>query len=241
MELQLRKALIYRVMDANDNRLQVQILPEMYGIPEEEMDNLPIYPMLQKGTMITGTSILEDKEHAEYVMVLTSKDYQVGYILCKMNDFGSGIADEKFGYSYGYKSIKNFLAGRRVLPSDFDYKNLVVDTFVSTDDGGFFRGYNRKTGDWFLINASGSMITVQQQDIFMRVGSPAPSPSIGPVAFSMIHLTSNKMLLKAPNIEFDCGSLILGKHGLKLGGVASMSPVIGSNGTNVQPISNISV
>jgi hypothetical protein len=245
-EFIIRKAKIYQIMGTedrsyNDNRLQVQPMPEFFGIIDEEMDNLPIFPMFTKGSMITGISYKEDKEKAEYVTCLCNRDFSVGYILGLANDAGSGIREEKFGNSYGYNNIKTFLAQRQVLPKSFEYKDLVVITFFESDQGGMLNCYNRKTGDWVLLNSAGSILTVQQENIFMRVGSPANPPTSGPVGFSMIHMTGDKILIKSPNVEIDANDLVLGKHSLYLCGTLTQGPIIGRNGVAAQPIDNIHV
>jgi hypothetical protein len=245
-EFIIRKAKIYQIMGEsdrgyNDNRLQVQPLPEFFGLAEEELDNLPIYPMFNKGTMITGTSIKEDKKKADYVMCICNRDFSIGYVLGLANDAGSGLKDEKFKDSYGYNNVKTFLAQRRVLPDNFDYKNLIVTTFFESDQGGMINCYNRKTGDWVLLNSAGAILTVQQENIFMRVGSPANPPASGPVGFSMIHMTSDKILIKSPNVEIDANDLVLGKHNLTLCGTLTQGPIIGRNGVPSIPIDNIHV
>lgn len=240
-EFIIRKAKIYKVMGENDDRLQVQPLPEFMGLNSEELENLPIFPMLEKGTMITGDSVVENKEKAEHVIVICNKDFSIGYILCKANQFHYGTKEEKFPSSYNYKSLKEFLINRKVLPDNFEYQNLIITQFFGTDKGGMFQGYNRKTGDWFLVNSSGTVLTVQQKDIFMRVGSPPEKPELGPVGFSMLHLTPDRIFMKSPNIEIDAQDLVLGKHGLKLVGTLSSSPIIGRNGIPAMGIPEIHV
>jgi hypothetical protein len=244
-ELVIRKAKIYKVLGPNDDRLQVQPMPEFMGINKEEMENLPCYPMFNKGEVITGDSIKDlkkdNKVKPEFVICLCTRDFSVGYVLGKPNIFGSGVKEEAFPDSYKWEDIRNFLVQRTACPEDFEYKNLMVTTFFATDKGGMINCYNRKTGDWVLLNTTGSIITVQQKEIYMRVGSPPNPVSSGPVGFSSIKMTGDKIFIKAPNIEFDYNDLVLGHDGLVLGGLLTQGPVIGRNGVSITPISNIHV
>jgi hypothetical protein len=254
-ELVIRKAKIHKIMGPGDDRLQVQPMPEFMKIPSEEKDNLPIYPMFIKGTMITGNSVSDDKspitsvtqssseeEHeVDCVWCLCTRDFSVGYVLGQANLFGSGIKDEVYEDSYSWEDVRTFLAQRQALPEDFDYKNLIVTTFFATDQGGMIDCYNRKTGDWVHLNTTGAIITVQQKQIYMRVGSPPNPVSSGPVGFSMIKMTGDKIHMKAPNIELEANDLVLGHHALNLGALLTQGPVIGRNGVAVVPISNIHV
>lgn len=241
-ELFIRKAKIYKILGPNDDRLQVQPLPEFMGIKDEELENLPIWPMFHKGTMITGDSIKDHSdETAEFVWCLCTRDFSVGYILGKVNNFGSGIKEEKFPDSYSWKDVKTFLQQRQACPLDFDYKNLIVVTFFASDKGGLINCYNRKTGDWVLLNTTGSVLTVQQKEIYMRVGSPPNPVSSGPVGFSMIRLTGDKIHMKSPNIELECNDLVLGHNSMNLVGTLTQGPIIGRNGVSGIPVPTIHV
>jgi hypothetical protein len=238
-DLHLSKATIYKVLGVGNDRLQVLPLA-LEGIEEDEMKNLPRYPHLIKGCVLTGKSIKADgKENADKVWIVSTPDFQVGYIVGKCNSFGENT-DSKWPYSYNYKAVKDFLHGRSALPDDFKYEHLDVIRMVMTDDGGMIELVNNRNGDWVLMNTSGSTITVQQKKIYLRVGTPPNPVSTGPVGFSAITMTPDKIHMKAPNIELDGKQLTLGHHNLELaalpGGVC-----IGKNGVSAQTISNIHV
>lgn len=237
-EFVIRKAKIYRCLGPNDDRLQLQVLPELQNIDDEEMDDLPKYPPFFQGQVITGLSYKEDGDKAEYVWVICTPDLIVGYILGKANIFGE--SDKKYEYSYNYSSIKSFIQQRKALPDDFDYNHIQIVNWVATDTGGMIQCYNYITGDWVLLNTSGSIITVQQKRIYMRVGSPPDPISAGPVGFSSVEMTPDKFFVKSTTIELDSKMLILGKHGLQLGALAGMAPS-NDNGVPVVPIPNILV
>jgi hypothetical protein len=247
-ELVIRKARIYKIMGPEDDRLQVQPLPEFMKLNDDEWDNLPIYPMFFKGEVITGEAIKsdpkangtptkEDKEKADCVWLMCTRDFTVGYVLSRCNIFGSGKKDEKFKDSYNWKEVKSFLHQRQSLPDDFDYKNLIVNSF----DKNHINCYNRTTGDWVLMNAAGSILTVQQKKIYMCVGSPPDPVESGPNGFSFLSMEPDRTVLHSANIEFNYNDLWLGKNSMCLGAVLTRGPVIGRNGVSVNPIPNIHV
>jgi len=235
-EMVIRKAKIYKCMGAGNDKLKVQVLPELQDIDDEELEDLPEYPPFIKGTVVTGKSHVNDGKEAEFVWVLCTPDLQVGYVLGKANVFGE--PNKKFADSYSYPDIKKYIEQRRAAPDDFSYNNMVVVQWVSTDKGGMIQCYNYLTGDWILLNTSGSVITVQQQRIYMRVGTPADPPSA--VAHSSFTMTPDQIHMKAPNIEVDAQQLVLGKHNLRLAGLIGAAPAA-DNGVPVIATSNIYV
>jgi len=237
-ELVFRKAKIYKCLGPKDDRLQVQILPELQGIPEDEMDNLPKYPPFQKGNVITGKDHINDGDKAEFVWCVCTPDLQVGYIMCKANIFS--VSTEKYPDSYSYSDIKAFCTARRALPNDFDYNHLDIVKWYNTDKGGSLECYNYLTGDWILLNTSGSMIAVLQQQIYLRTGTPPSPQKSGPVSFSAIRLTPDKIHLKSINIELDAQDVILAHHGLYCGGILGVIPSV-DNGVPVMPVTKIHV
>jgi len=237
-ELVVRKAKIYKVLGPNDDRLQVQVLPELQSIPDNEMDDLPKYPPFIKGHVVTGKSHVKYGKEAEFVWVFCTADLQVGYILGKANRFEKST--QRFNDSYSYRDIKSFISARRALPSDFDYEHLDVVHWVSTDKGGMIQCYNYLTGDWVLLNTSGAILTVQQKMIYLRVGTPPFPPKLGPVAFSAITLTPDKIHFKAPNIEFDAIDLILAHNGFSATGILGQVPSA-DNGVPVIPVRNVHI
>jgi hypothetical protein len=233
-EMVVRKAKIYKVCGPLDDRLQVQILPELQNIPTDEMDDLPKYPPFIKGNVVTGKSHKEDGDKAEFVWVICTPDLQVGYVLGKANIFGDPT--KKYPESYSWKDVKTFLRERRALPSDFDYKHVIIRNWVASDKGGLIEFYNYLTGDWGIINTSGSILTVQQKQIYIRVGTPGAGAR---AAFSAITLTADRTHIKTPNFEVDADDSVLGHHNLNALGTVSSGVLIGKNGVSAQSISNI--
>jgi hypothetical protein len=234
-EMVFRRAKIYKVLGPKDDRLQVQVLPELMGIEDSEMDDLPKYPPFIKGTVITGKSHKDDGDKAEYVWVLCTPDLQMGYILGKANTFGDTA--KKYPDSYSWSDVKSFLRERRALPEDFDYKHLTVINWVISDKGGFINCFNYLTGDYVLLNTSGTIFTMQQKRLYMRVGTPKAGG--GKTAFSAITMTTDKIHFKSPNIEFDAEDLVLAHNGLNGFGTASAGVLIGKNGISGNSVRNV--
>jgi len=239
-EMRVCRANIYEVLGPKDDRLKVRPLPYFANIDKEEEKNLPNYPPFFRGQVITGKSEKKDGTKAEQVWIACTPDFQLGYVLGKASAFGENTKS-RYAWSYDYNKVKQFLHQRRALPSDFSYENLDVIRWYASDRGGMIELVNHKTGDWVLMNSSGSVVTVQQKKIYLRVGTPPDPVSSGPVAFSMISMTPDKIHMKSPNVEIDAKDLVLGHHGLNLVGTGTMAPICGTNGTSAQAILNIHV
>jgi hypothetical protein len=233
-ELVVRKARIYKILGPKDDRVQLEVMPECMGIEDSEKDHLPKYPPFFKGTVITGKSFKEDGDEADYVWVLCTPDLQIGYILGPANIFGDPTV--KYKDSYSWNDIKKFLRERQALPDDFDYKHIRITNWVASDKGGLIEFYNYLTGDSGIINTSGSIITLQQKRIYMRVGTPNKGSRS---AFSAITMTADRVLIKSPNFELDADQVILGHHNLNALGTATSSVLIGKNGVSANAVREI--
>lgn len=232
-ELVIRKAKVHKILGPKDDRLQVQVLPELAGIPDEEKDNLPKYPPLFAGTY-------NPVDEGSLVLVVCTPDCMQGYILGEPQIF-SDTPKYVQGTAYDYKKIKQYLQQRQACPNDFEYEDIAIVTCTMSDRGGIVEGYNKKTGDWFLMNSAGAVITVQQDKIYFRVGTPPNPISAGPAGFSSIKMTTDTTEIKTPNFVVDAQTLTLGHHGMKLAGMVTETPCIGKNLVPVEAISNISV
>lgn len=228
---QLRKAKIVEILGPNDDRIRVRVLGLNTGV--EDKDNLPCFFPFYQGTCIPG-------DVDDTIWVVCTSDCQQGYYLGTASIFSLDKNNIK-NVSYSYNNLNKFLKERKICPDDFDYKNIVIDKCVMSENGGIIEGYNRKTGDWFLINSTGAMITVQQQCIYMRVGSPPDPITSGPVGFSSIEMRTDSIDIKTPNFNVDADKIVLGHHGLNLAAMSTSSPSVGQNGIPVIKIDNISV
>jgi hypothetical protein len=233
-ELVIRKAKIYKILGPKDDRVQCIVLPECMSIKDDEMDNLPKYPPFIKGTVITGKSKKDDGDEADFVWVLCTPDLQIGYVLGPANIFGDPT--KKYKDSYSWTDIKSFLRERRALPDDFDYKHIRITNWFASDKGGLLEFYNYLTGDLGIINTSGSIFTLQQKKMYLRVGTPS---SGGRSAFSAITLTADRVHIKSPNFELDCDQVLLAHNNLNALGTVSSSVLIGKNGISANAVMNV--
>lgn len=229
--LQLRKAKIVELMKDDDNRIRVRVLG--LNSNAEDKDNLPCFFPFFQGTYTPG-------DEGDVIWVVCTRDCQQGYYLGQMPIFTSNKSYIS-KTAYGYKQIKKFLQQRKACPKDFSYKNIVIDKCTMSKEGGIVEGYNRKTGDWFLINSTGSIITVQQGRVYIRVGSPANPISSGPTGFSSIEMMTDQVEVKTPNFIVNADKVVLGHHGLNLAGMVTDSPCVGMNNVPVMKVDNISV
>ena len=239
-ELKIYKANIYKILGTGDDRLQVRILPYMMDIPNSELDNLPKYPPFIKGRVIVGNSEVADgKDKADRVYVACTPDFGFGFILGIANEF-EGNTKSQFTGSYSYHNLSSFLAQRGAKPSDFDYENIDVEINDQGDGtGGIMEFHNRKTGDFFIVNTSGTFFTVQRDQIIMRVGSPPELPG-GSNIFSQIKMTSTNVEVSTKVFDVSATNIILGHHGTYLLSTNSLVPFF-LNGLVLMPIQTIAV
>lgn len=237
-ELVFRKARIYDRMKTGDDRLRVQLVPEQLDVPSNELDDLPVFPMFYRGTYITGKTVKEDGDSADYVWVVCTPDAQVGFILGLANQFED--PNRKYSLSYGYSDIKSFLKERSVDTTDFNYEDLhIIEWFYTKGKGGLLVASNRKTGDFLILNTSGTIFSMQQKKIYMRVGSPSPGGTGS--GFSSLTITASAFKVQTPSFEVDAQNMTLGRHGMCLAAAPSPAPIIGKNGVVYEGISTIQV
>jgi hypothetical protein len=243
------KCALYDVLGPNDDRLRVRILPYMMDIDETELDDLPAYPPFFRGQVVTGITEIEyGKEKCDVLWCIATPDFQTGFILGKANAFGANTK-QKYPYSYNFGEIKKYLDNRHATPDDFDYEHIVIRLKTGSEDylsdkeaeaykdpknkgksqgslpaGGVIELYNYLTGDYVLLNTSGSVLCVMQHQIYIRVGTPSASGG-GGSTFSAIKLTADEINLKAPRIFLDGKKVMLGSAGLNVLGTISSSPV----------------
>lgn len=230
---QLRRAKIVELLGDKDNRIRVRVLGLNTGVSDDDKENLPCFFPFFQGTYIPG-------DVDDLTWVVCTPDCQQGYYLGQMPIFSNQTKYINQS-AYGYAKIKQFLTQRKACPSDFEYENIVIDKCVQSKKGGIVEGYNRKTGDWFLLNSTGAVITVQQGRIYLRVGSPADPLSAGPTGFSTMEMTTDQVEFKTTNFIVNAEKVTLGHHGMKLAGMITESPCVGMNNIPVIKVDNISV
>lgn len=238
-ELYVYKAKIYDNCRDGDDRLQVRILPYMAAIPDTDLVNLPRYPPFFKGQVIRGFTEKDDGvDKASLVFVIANSDFTFGYVMGLANSFPGPAKDDLFLESYNFSRIKSFLTQRGINTSSFNYKDIVVQTLTNSDQGGLIEMYNFRTGEKFIVNKSGTCIVMNQNKIYLRVGSPAETGSSP--TFSKIEMTPADISMKANLINIDGKMIKLGSHGNFLAGFGGILPV-SVDGQIIQPIMNVLV
>jgi len=240
-DLKLYKARIYSCGKDGDDRVQVRVLPYMADYETSECGDLPRYPALFKGQVITGYSELEPNPKtnmADEVFIVATSDWTVGYVLGLANKFHDCSATP-YPESYGFLNVQNYLSTRGL--DAIDYEDIYVDMWNNTKDGGFLIMHNFKKGDVYIINASGTCFVMQADKIYLRVGSPNGTSEGGNNnAFSTATITNTAISFKTKLFDVDAENVVLGHHGLKLLATLADAAVTQTyNGMNLMPLENI--
>ena len=191
--------------------------------------------------MITGyTEYDKGIKEASRVYVLATSDFTVGYILGLANEF-EGNTEAKFKESNHWRKIKSFLSQRSIKPDDFEYCDIQIVTRTSEkDSGGLLILYNFRTGDYFIINQSGTFLTIQSNRIVMRVGSPG-SPGED-VNFSQIKMTGERIEIITPTLDITSPEVFLGHSGAYVAATNAPEGVaVGVDGVTFGSITTIHV
>ena len=83
-EFRLYKARAYANCEEGDDRIQVRVLPYMSMIASTELDNLPKYAPLIKGS-VPKVNTEKDDQLGDMLWVVAIPDFTVGYILGPAN------------------------------------------------------------------------------------------------------------------------------------------------------------
>lgn len=241
MELKLYRARIYDNGKDGDDRIQVRIIPYMIDYEDSECGDLPRYPALFKGHVFNGYTERNPNpltKKADEVFVLSTNDWTYGYVVGYANMFYN-CSSTPYQDSYGFMNIQSYLSTRGL--DAIDYDSIVVDNWLNTDEGGYIEFHNFKTGDKYIINASGNCFAILSDRIYIRAGSPNGTKNGGNGnPFSTIAMTNTDVTIKTKNFSIDAEKVSLGKHGhYLLGTVSSLSTAY--NGVNLQPIKDITV
>lgn len=248
MGLHIYRARVHALGDVNDDRLQVRIMPYMADYPDTESDNLPRYPCMFKGTVINCFTELnpnKDTGLPDWVFVAATEDFTVGYVIGVANQFYTSN-DTPYVDSYGYKYIQNFISSRGLDTSFVNYDEMVVEKWITTQDGGMIEMYNYKTGEKYLINSSGTCIIMQFDRIYMRVGNPTGIDNNGlkkistSGKFSQIEMTATSIDFKTDLFNVDAKNVVLGHHGLSVVGTTA-GTAISVEGVDFNPIETITI
>jgi hypothetical protein len=235
-QLQIYKARIVSKPEPGDDRLQVRIIPHMVDIPEKDL--LPTWPPFFRGQVIVGKTEAIDQKNADYVWCAALPDFSVGFILGLANTYEG---QDKYAHSYNYKDLVQSLMKRGVVSSTMNYKDLYVQYW--TDD--YLEMVNFRTGDKFIIQSNGNMIVMEQNQIYLRVGSgdsseTADNPNAAVPPFSAIRMSRKEISIATPHLRVRASQITLGDKGLNVLGSASPIP-IHAEGATIHPQTSIKV
>lgn len=228
--LYLTKARVVSCNEPGKDSLQVRILPNQISVEDNSL--LPWYAPLIKGQVIKCKSeIIDGKENAESVWVVTNDEFNTGYVLDVCNEQASTIDGDMVG-SIDYKSLFSHVSRLGLNTDKFKYEDLKVIFSSFTEDGGVIELYNFRTGDLFIINSSGAALALNQEMAVLRVGSPEGKRSI-------ISLTPGEINIKANHIHLDGQTVTIGHHGMKVAMLPEGAQAIAVNGQAILAAENI--
>lgn len=243
LDLHLYRARVHDVGSIGDDRLQVRIMPYMADYPDTDVENLPRYPSMFKGTVFSCWTELNpspDTGLPDWVFVAATEDFTVGYVIGIANQFYA-CNDTPFVDSYGYSYVQNFISGRGLDTSYVNYDEMVIEKWVAeSKSGGFVEMYNYKTGEKYYINASGTCFIIQYDKIYMRVGSPSGAKDANTTKFSQMEMDAGSINFKTDLFNVDAKNVVLGHHGLNVVGTTA-STGISVEGVDFNPNTRITI
>lgn len=233
-EFHIYKARAYATCGEGDDRLQVRVLPYMLDIAEDELDNLPKYAPLIRGTCIqvdtekeslTGTGTL--------LWVMALPDFTFGYVIGEANAY-EGPGDSKLVDSWPFKEISDLLNKYDATTSNFEYKNIVVE--IRNDSGTYMEFHNTKSGEKWMMTCQGDLIHMQPGKVIVQASAGVERGADR----SNIVLEPKCITVNTASFIVNAKKILLGKHNHKLLGTIGMTPV-SCDGMNLKPIENIYV
>ena len=236
-ELRIYRARIVSKPDPGDDRLQVRPVPYMADIQETNL--LPYYPPFFKGQVIVGKSEDRDQKAADYVWIAALPDFTMGFVLGLANAYESSDPAAKFSQSYDFTALNTGMANRGLIPTYLDYKNLYVQYW--TDN--YLEMVDFRHGDKYIIQSNGTMIVMEMNQIYLRVGSGStqeaidnPNASVPP--FSAIRMSREEMDIVTPRLVIRAGEIKFGDKQLYLLGSSSPTPIF-VEGATLHPQAHI--
>ena len=240
-ELKFRRGAIYSNNKIGSDVLTIRILPDMVGWKKED---LPKYPMFNPTQLIKGVSEEDTKDptKATQVWVICTDDFKIGFVMAEsMEEYDTSV--KKILEPYNYKQLFTHVRRQNLNTNSFDYAELKVlfnnQSFVNlyNDKGISSKGgvatatamdvINVRTGERWYMMQSGTAISIFQNQIYLRVGSPNKKSST-------ISMTPNKIEIVANEISiYGRKKTALGKHGFKVCGILGAptavdgSPIVG--------------
>lgn len=240
LDLKVYRARVHDVGKETDDRIQVRIIPDMVDYPNTDDDNLPRYPMFIRGQVLTCYTELNPNPKTtqpDMVFVFATSDFTVGYVIGLANMFYTSNPSTPYQDSYGYSYIEDFISTKGLDTTYINYDGIVVDNWYQTNDGGMIQMHNYKSGDWYLLNSSGTCLIVHQKGIYIRVGNPKHEDGVSN-PYSQVEVSEDSVTIKTEIFNVDAKKVVLGHRGLNmLGSIASSS--WGTEGCDIHPITSV--
>jgi len=233
--LRLYRARIVSKPDVNDDRLQVRVIPHMLRIEETEL--LPKWPPFYKGQVIVGRSEQEveaagdPRIKPEYVWVAALPDFTLGFVLGLANSF---FTEEVFPDSYNYTDIIAGLKLSGAVSQDIDYKNVMVQ-FWNED---YIEMVNTKTGEKYIVNSSGTMVTITRNQVYVQVGARNSTNEQDKNKWSGLRVTRGEIGITTDHLRIRANRITLGDSNLNLLATSATSAVT-TAGIDLQPLTKV--
>lgn len=240
-QLFIKQAVIYDNMNINSDMLKVRVLPEMIGYNEKD---LPNYSCFNPQTVIKGVSEKDagSVDKATKIWVACTQDMLVGWVMMEAND-QYAPEDTSAANPWGFGKFKEQLLRCHLNVNSAEYSELKV-LFNNSKNVSLYQQagigsskpatavgldvVNVRTGERFFMLQSGTTFALQQDSIYMRVGSPDADVSFFHMTPNNIELTANQVVL------YGREKTSLGKHGFQVVGMLGAPTAI--DGSPLVPI-----
>lgn len=244
-QLFFRRAIIYDNMNAKSDMLRVRPIPDMVGFPE---DDLPLYSSFNPTTLVKGVSEKDTGsiDKATQIWIICTDDYKVGWVFGEANQ-QYAPETKKVDDPWAFNALKTHVLRQHLKESGAKYTELKIlfsnARFVNAYDSAGIDDnpstavgldvVNVRTGERWMMLQSGTSISLTQNEICLRVGSPDNSPSFLKIKPSGIEMTSDSIAIWGRN------ATSLGKHGMRIAGM--LGAPTGLDGSPLVPFPDLTV
>ena len=247
-QLFFRRAVIYDNMKIGSDMIRVRPLPDFMGFAEQD---LPYFAPFNPSQVIKGVSEKQtgDIKKATQVWLLCTDDYKVGWIFSEASQ-QYATSQTKVDAAWAFNAFKTHILRQHLKTKGVNYDEIKIlfsnqkfvqnymEAGIKTDSTNTrtavsIDAINVRTGERWIILQSGTSISIMQDAIEFRVGSPNKDTSWIKITAGMIELTANNIVIYGRN------ATSLGKHGMKVCGI--LGAPSGLDGSPVTPIPDVTV
>lgn len=223
-----------------DDRYQVRILPAMAELEGDNLQYLPIFPLLFKNAKPCFKTEKADGKEASIVLIMCTPDYSQGYIIGgPLSNWTGGEGKDVQNDSYpfdDFKTIINEQEKGEVNPArNFVYSELTIDSWCAGEEAtgssdasgasikaGFICAHNEKTGDMYWINGSGSVMAFGSGYFCISIGGKNQAGKNS--SYAQLLMSPGRLFIQADAIELNSDNIKLGSSGLMFVGSSSVIP-----------------